>query len=347
MLNRRSFALSAGASLLLAGCGKRPLKTIRVAAVGGAKGKNSSTSNVTLADIKGFFADEFAKDGIKVEVLYLTGTGPAINEAFAQGQTDFAEYGALPNIIGLAGGAPTRMVVARHTALTYYLAVVKDGGRAPIRRVEDLRGRKITVQMGTMPHLLLIQLLNRHGLKDSDVTIVNLQSAEANAALLSHSVDAQFGSIALLQLRDQGRADIVASTKELPPGLNLGGFLAHRDFERAHPDLTARMTKVMVRTYHWASQDENHAELLRLYARSGIPEHYYAEEFAPPLHQRFSPLIDAQVTSGYQRIAEFARAHHLIRTMPGLPNWFAPAYQEQAIRDLHLQGYWTPSPAQA
>src|SRR4051812_11519046 len=121
LLTRRSFALSSGAAFLLASCGKKPVTTLRVAAVGGAQGKNSSTSNVTLAHVKGFYDEEFAKDGIKVEVVYLTGTGPAINEAFAQGQTHFAEYGGLPNVIGLAGGAPTKLVVARHTALTYYL----------------------------------------------------------------------------------------------------------------------------------------------------------------------------------------------------------------------------------
>lgn len=344
MLTRRSFALGTGASALLASCGQRPLTTLRVAAVGGAQGKSGSTSNVTLASSKGFFADEFAKDGIKVDVVYLTGTGPAINEAFAQGQADFAEYGALPNIIGLAGGAPTRLIVARHTALTYYLAVAKDRS---IRRVEDLRGRKIALQKGTMPHLLLVQLLEKHGLGERDVTILNLQSAEATAAFLGGAVDAQFGTTALLQLRDKGRVDVLATTKELPPGLNLGGFLANGDLERRDPELVARMAKVMVRTYHWASQDKNRPELLDLYARSGIPEHYYAEEFPAPLRQRFSPLIDPQVTSGYRRIAAFAKDHQLIRKIPDFDAWFAPSYQARAIKDLDLEGYWAPSPAQA
>jgi len=344
LLTRRSFALSSGAALLLASCGRKEIKTLRVAAVGGAAGKNSSTSNVTLAHVKGFYDEEFARDGIKVEVVYLTGTGPAINEAFAQGQADFAEYGGLPNVIGLAGGAPTKLVVARHTALTYYLAVKRG---SPIRRVEDLRGRKIALQKGTMPHLLLVQILEKHGLDEKTVSIVNLQSAEATAAFLSGAVDAQFGTTTLLPLRDQGRLEVIASTKELPQGINLGGFLANADLEKAHPDLVARMTKVMVKTYHWASLDENRDELLRLYARSGIPEHYYAEEFPLPLRQRFSPLIDPQVTDGYRRIAAFAKDHDLIRRLPDFDSWFLPAYQQKAIKDLGLVGYWAPSPGQA
>jgi sulfonate transport system substrate-binding protein len=346
MLSRRSIALFAGACLLLSGCGKSEVTTLRIGAVGGAQGKTSSTGNVTVAEAKGFFADEFAKDHIKVQVIYFTGTGPAINEAFAQNQVDFAEYGALPNVIGVAGGAPTRLVVARHTALTYYLAAATGPGRPVIDSVEQMRGHKITVQMGTMPHLLLVQILERHGLKESDVTIVNLQSAEALAAFTSGSVDAIFGATPTLLLRDKGQAKVIASTKELPPGLNLGGFLVNRDFEKAHPDLTGRMTKVMVHTYDWASRDENRSELLRLYARSGIPERYYAEEYPAPLKTRFSPLIDDQVRDGYRRIGQFALDHKLVRQAPDFSTWFEPKYQVQALKDLHLEGYWSPAPAQ-
>jgi sulfonate transport system substrate-binding protein len=341
LLSRRSLALFAGASLLLAACSEDKTTTIRVGAVGGAQGKNSSTGNVTIAQANGFFDQEFAKDGIKVNVVYFVGTGPAINEAFAQGQVDFAEYGALPNVIGAAGGAPTQLLVARHSAGTYHLAVSTAAGRPDIRSIEDLKGRKVALQMGTMPHLLLVKLLEKHGLKEADVEILNLQSAEANAAFTAGAVDGLFGSTAVLLLRDRGQARIVGSTKELGDGLNLGGFLVHRDFEKKHPDLTARMTKVMVKTYEWASRDENRPALLKLYARSGIPESYYAEEYPAPLKERFSPLIDPSVKSGYQQISDFGLSHKLIRKSPDFTTWFNDAYQKRALTELGLEGYWT------
>lgn len=326
--------------MVLAGCGDKPVKTIRIGAVGGAQGKNSSTGNLRIAQAKGFFEQEFAKDGIKVEVIYFTGTGPAMNEAFAQGQLDFAEYGGLPNVIGLAGGAPTKLLIARHAAGTYYLAARTASG---VQTVEQMKGRKVAVQMGTMPHLLLVRLLEAHGLHEGEVQIVNLQSAEANAAFTAGAVDAVWGATATLLLRDKGQARIVGSTKELPPqAMNLGGFLVRRDFEKKHPELTQRVVTVAVRTYHWASLDKNRGELLKLYAKSGIPVAYYEQEYPAPLRQRFSPLIDGSIRAGYEQIGHFALEHKLIRTLPDFSAWFEPKYQQQAIRDLDLVGYWTP-----
>ncbi len=63
----------------------------------------------TLAQKLGYFDKEFGKTGPKIQINYVIGTGPAINEALAQDQTDFGSYGGLPNVIGLAGGIPARL----------------------------------------------------------------------------------------------------------------------------------------------------------------------------------------------------------------------------------------------
>lgn len=346
MVNRRSVLCLFPGALLLAACADSKVTTIRIGAVGGAQGRNSSTTNMRIAEEKGFFEQEFSKDGIKVEVIYFTGTGPAMNEAFAQGQLDFAEYGGLPNVIGLAGGAPTRMLIGRHSSSTYYAAAGVRPDRPGITKVADLKGRSVAVQMGTMPHLLLVRLLEANGLTEKDVKIVNLQSAEANAAFAGGAVDALWGSTALLKLADSGQARIVGSTRDLASqAQNLGGFLVHKDFEARHPDLTQRVAKVAVHTYHWASQDENRDELLGLYARSGLPVGYYAQEYPTPLRQRFSPLIDGAIREGYRQIGQFAYEHKLVRKSPDFTGWFEPKYQQQAIRELGLEGYWLPETA--
>jgi sulfonate transport system substrate-binding protein len=342
VLNRRSLFVLAGASALLSACGgDEKVTTLRIGAVGGAQGRNSSTGNVTIAQANGLFDQEFAKDGIRTRVVYYVGTGPAINEAFAQGQLDFAEYGGLPNVIGLAGGAPTKLLIARHSASSYNLAVSTAPGRPDIQSIEQMKGRRVALQMGTMPHILLIKLLERHGLSEKDVEVVNLQNAEANAAFTAGAVDALFGSTPILLLRDKGQARILGTSKELPPGLNLGGFLVHRDFEKKHPDITTRVTKVMVRSYNWASRPENRDALLALYGRSGVPIRYYSEDYPAPLKDRFSPLIDPQVRAGYRQIADFALSRKLIRTEPDFESWFDPSHQQTALKELGLDGYWT------
>jgi sulfonate transport system substrate-binding protein len=327
-------------AMTVSACGPQPITSIKIGAVGGGGGKNGSTGNIAVADAKGFFDEEFKKDGIKVQVVYFAGTGPALNEGLAQKQIDFAEYGALPNIIGRAGDVPARLIVARHTSGEFYVGV---SSKAGINSVADLKGHSVAIQLGTMPHLLLVRLLEAHGLHESDIKLVNLESAEAQAAFTSGSVDAIVGTPVVLKLRDSGAAKIIATTAELPPqDASLGGFLVNKEFEKAYPELTARMAKVMIKTYAWESREENRNELMTLYARSGLPAKYYAEEYKGLLKDRFSPLLDTSITQGYQRIADFALQHKLIRQAPDFKGWFEPKYDLKAVKDLGLEGYWVP-----
>ena len=82
--------------------------TIRFGAFGQGYGQPFGVALLAIAHVKGFIADEFKDTPVKLEWSYLTGTGPAINEAIANGQLDFAQYGGLPNIIGRANGLPIR-----------------------------------------------------------------------------------------------------------------------------------------------------------------------------------------------------------------------------------------------
>ena len=65
---------------------------------------------LAIAQVKGFVADEFKDAPVKLEWTYFTGTGPAVNEAIANGRLDFAQYGALPNVVGRANGLPTHII---------------------------------------------------------------------------------------------------------------------------------------------------------------------------------------------------------------------------------------------
>src|SRR5476649_897234 len=105
-----------------------PLKEIRigVATVGvGGKPVAGGTAFNT-AQIKGLIDDEFKKDGIKVEWSFFKGAGPAVNEALANKQLDFAWQGDLPAIVARAGGVKTKLILASDQKQFIYLAVPAD-----------------------------------------------------------------------------------------------------------------------------------------------------------------------------------------------------------------------------
>ncbi len=318
-----------------------PPKVIRFAEVGGGTAKPAGPGMVPLAKRLGLFDKEFGPGGPQIQTNFFAGTGPAINQALAQGQTDFGSYGAMPNVIGLASSIPARIVfVRRASGLPGYLAVAPN---SPVRAWRDLRGKRIAVQKATNPYLTLVLLLEAAGLKESDVTIVNLERADALAAFLSGHVDAVYNSALLFTLRDQGKARLL-TTPDIAAinDTNSSGTLVTSNFERQYPQTVARVVKVLVQASLWASQPQNREAYLRFIADTGIPYKYAAESYGVNLKARFNPAIDDSVVQGYRQIAGFAASHRLVR--PGAQvsaAWLVPKYLKAALGDLMLQTYWT------
>lgn len=317
-----------------------PPPVIRFAEVGGGTAKPAGVGMAPLAEHLGLFEKEFGPNGPRIQLNFFAGTGPAINQALAQNQTDFGSYGAMPNVIGLASHIPARIVyVRRATGLPGYLAVPPN---SPVHAWKDLRGKRIAVQKATNPYLTLVLLLQAAGLKESDVTIVNLERADALAAFLSGHVDAIYNSALLFNLRDQGKARLL-TTPDIAAinATNASGTLVTNSFEHQYPQTVARVVKVLVQASQWASQPQNREAYLRFVADSGLPYKYVAESYGVDLKTRFNPAIDDSVVQGYRRIVSFAADHRLVR--PGAqvsPAWFEPKYLKAALRDLKLETFW-------
>jgi sulfonate transport system substrate-binding protein len=309
---------------------------VRIGVVGSALVKGTGTSNAAVTAAR----NGFARVGVPVKLVYFSGTGPAINEALAQGNIDFGEYGGLPNVIGLAGGVPARLVLVRHASNAYFILVKP---QSPVKSVKDLRGRRIAVQLGTLPHELLVHTLTTNALPPGTVQIVNLQSAEGAAALNAGAVDAIFGTINQLALRDEGQARVIATTRgQKPVDFDVGGFLVSRTFEQRYPGTVQKVVTALVENSAWSGRPENRDALVAIYARTGLPGRYYAEDLVGAGAQRFSPLIDPAAAAGYQQANRFALENRLIRRSASFRGWANPHYVNTAINQLHLNGLWKP-----
>ncbi len=83
----------------------------------------------------------------------------------------------------------------------------------PLARIEDLKDREVSIFRGTNGHPVAINMLAAHGLAERDIKGVNLDSGSAQAALVSHGVDAAFGGYEWFKVRDQGLAKVIDSTQ--------------------------------------------------------------------------------------------------------------------------------------
>jgi sulfonate transport system substrate-binding protein len=298
-----------------------------------------STGWTSVAQLHGYLEREFQRDGIAVKWIFFKGQGPAVNEAMANNQIDFTTLGDLPALIGRAAGLDTRLVLVTNSRLDVYVAVPPG---SPAARVQDLRGKRIAFHKGTSTQLAVNRILERHGLTEKDVRIVNMEPANAKAALLAGQVDAIFGSFDMMALQEQKKAKVIFDTRNLPAATSLGYVLANQRFAEAHPDLTRRVVKALVEAAHWASREEHRDSLFALWAKAGVvPEALHRRNFeGVPLSDRLSPLFDEFIVAHIRRGVDDAIKYKLIRKPIDPAAWIDTSYVTAALRDLKLEKAW-------
>lgn len=293
----------------------------------------------TLLSGRQLFEKEFAKDGIRIEWIFFKGAGPAVNEALANSQLDVVYLGDLAAIIGRANGLSTRFLVPLR-GNNAYLAVAADSG---IGRIDDLRGKRVTVFKGTAYQLSLDRALAKAGLSERDLQVVNLDWNAATAALAAKQLDANWAGLQAVTLQEKGLARIALTARDLGRDYTVqSGFLAREEFISAHPDIVQRLVNVIVKAERQLSDPEQLDDFLTYSSqRSGIPVALGRAEFGgDDLKFRFSPLIDAFVVESFRAATAQAKELGLIRKPFDVDRWFEPKFVDKAVADLGLAGYW-------
>jgi sulfonate transport system substrate-binding protein len=183
-------------------------------------------------------------------------------EALAAGAIDVGGVGGAPFAFAYAGGAKIKAVFAyrpeganigRASAI-----IVRKG--SPIHSIGDLKGRRLATVRGSAGQDLALRLIEKAGLKPSDIRWTYLNNGEAKAALASGAIDAwsTWGSYVGIAVIENGDT-VLADAAGLPTGVGffaaadpaiagkraiLSDFLARLNRARAwaiaHPDAFAR-----------------------------------------------------------------------------------------------------------
>ena len=341
MKTLRSF----GAALLLAALTTvalaEPPAVIRIGVATGGVGTppRTGSSTVGLVNAQGLLEKEFERDRIKVEWIYFKGAGPAVNEALVNRQLDFAWQGDLPSIVHRAGGVKTRIIAGSGVRNGLYLGVPPD---STITRLEDLRGKRVAVFKGTNLHLAAVRALASHGLKESDLKLINLDTAAAQAALTTKDIDAAFGYVELFLLREKGSAKVVwSAAQDSYRFTRQTVLLVADDFAAKQPEIVQRVVDTVVKTARTYSDEAQRGELFAQWGKAEFPERFWREDFVgQPLRVRLSPLLDPFLVARYKDASEEAYRLKLIRSKPEIDSWFDRRFINAALKAQKLEGYW-------
>ncbi|WP_433529511.1 glycine betaine ABC transporter substrate-binding protein [Micromonospora sp. CA-263727] len=164
-------------------------------------------------------------------------SGASINTAFAAGSVDIAAIGSSPVARGLSAplNLPYKVAFVLDVAGDNEALVARNGTN--VATVADLRGKKIGTPFASTAHFSLLAALDRAGVKESEVTLVDLEPQDILAAWSRGDLDAAYSWLPSLdELKKTGT--VLVTSRELAtagkPTLDLG--VVATEFAEAHPD---------------------------------------------------------------------------------------------------------------
>lgn len=293
-----------------------------------------------VARAKGWFEEEFAKDGITFEFPGFKGGGPMVGQALANGQIDFAGNGDMISIIGKSSGIKTRLLMPGSRLENAYLLVAPG---SPIKSVNDLRGKKVAYFKGNYIQLQVIRILATQGMSEKDIRNVSLLGAAATNALLNGNIDAIFAGAESLESQNKGLTQVIYGTQGGSARLTAqSGILVREEFAQRYPDITRRVVKVLVKAAHWASDPANKDEVFAIWAKGGRSLATLEKDYSDrPIADRVSPLLDPFYVAQYQDTQKLVGELGLLRGAEfDIQQWFDPQPLEAALKELGLEHYW-------
>lgn len=126
----------------------------------------------------------FKEEGVDVRFEWFDYV--ASMDAFAAGKLDAVTMTNGDALVTGATGAKSVMILINDYSNGNDMVVGKPG----ISSLEDLKGKKIGVEIGFVDHLLLLNGLKKLGMSESDVELVNVPTNETPQVLASGDVDA-------------------------------------------------------------------------------------------------------------------------------------------------------------
>lgn len=126
----------------------------------------------------------FTKAGVEVQFEWFDYV--ASMDAFAAGQLDAVTMTNGDALVTGATGAQNVMILINDYSNGNDMVVAAPG----IDSVEELKGKKVGVEIGFVGHLLLLNALKDAGMSETDVELVNVPTNETPQVLASGDVDA-------------------------------------------------------------------------------------------------------------------------------------------------------------
>ncbi len=276
--------------------------------------------------------DLFAQNGVDVEMVWFEGYLDSIN-AFASGQLDGNTQTLNDTLSSVAAGSDQVIVLVNDNSTGNDQIIVTED----IISVEDLRGKRVAAELGTVDHFLLLLGLQDAGMSQEDIEFQPLETGAAASAFAAGQLDgvgvfAPFTTQAL----STGRGKVLFSSADYP-GAIPDHLVLSRELVSERPADVQKIVNTWFDTLDFI--EANPGEAYQIMAdRAGVTvEEYQTYDAGTTIFsvednlQAFAPGDDmTHLPYAAQQIADFLVANDLAQTVPDL---------EQIFDDQFVQAY--------
>jgi NitT/TauT family transport system substrate-binding protein len=203
-----------------------------------------------VAQEKGFFRSE----GVDVKLVWF-GTYSDSISAFASGQLD-ANSQTLSDTIPLASkGMKIKVILVNDNSNGNDALVVKNS----IKTIKDLKGKKVAVETGAIDHFFLLYVLQKYGLTEKDIQIINMTTQDAAIALIEGKVDAAaVWEPWISKIVESKKAHVLISSKDTP-GLIPDLLVVHEESLNKNYNEYIKLAKVWFKTVEFIKNNPSEA----------------------------------------------------------------------------------------
>lgn len=244
---------------------------------------NAEPLKIGYSDWPGWVAWEVAVDKgwfkeAGVDVTFEWFDYVASMDAFAAGQLDAVSMTNGDALVTGATGAKSVMILMNDYSNGNDMVI----GAPGIGSVKDLKGKKVGVEVGFVGHLLLLNALEKNGLTEADVELVNVPTNETPQVLASGEVDA----IVAWQPSSGSALDLVPGSKAIytsadEPGLIYDLLCVSPASLAANRDDWKKVVDVWYRAVDYIKDPATFDDAVKIMAsRVGLPPKEYKKFIA-------------------------------------------------------------------
>jgi NitT/TauT family transport system substrate-binding protein len=196
----------------------------------------------------------FQQQKLNVDLKWFDGYLDSIN-ALAAGQLDGNSQTLNDTLSSVSGGADLVIVLTNDNSTGNDQIIVREG----ISKIEDLRGKKVAAEEGTVDHFLLLLGLQKAGMTQKDINFQPLETGAAAAAFAAGQLDAVgvFAPFTTKALERSGSKALFTS-KDFPGAIS-DHLVVSRKMVNERPDAVQALVNSWFATLDYIKQNKDKA----------------------------------------------------------------------------------------